>query len=112
MQIFNEINARKLGEHEYNVFHGFFNNFLFLAIVLATCAVQVVMVQYGGASVRTIPLTLEEHLICLGIGMFSLIQGLIVKKCIPVSIFARFKFNEEPMTEEQALKSTMSIVRR
>ena len=30
MQIFNEINARKLGLKEYNIFQGFFNNFLFL----------------------------------------------------------------------------------
>ena len=28
-QVFNEINSRKLGEYEFNVFAGFFNNFLF-----------------------------------------------------------------------------------
>jgi len=44
MQIFNEINARKLGEHEYNVFAGFFNNLLFLWIVIATCVIQYLMV--------------------------------------------------------------------
>jgi len=36
MQIFNEINARKLGAHEYNVFEGFFNNWLFLGILIFT----------------------------------------------------------------------------
>lgn len=48
MQIFNEINARKLGEKEYNIFHGFFNNLLFLFIVLSTIGIQMLMVEYGG----------------------------------------------------------------
>lgn len=39
MQVFNEINARKLGDKEYNVFHGFFNNILFLFIILGTIIV-------------------------------------------------------------------------
>lgn len=34
MQIFNLINARKLGDREFNVFKGFFNNFRFLLIFL------------------------------------------------------------------------------
>jgi hypothetical protein len=33
-QIFNMINARKLGDREFNVFHSFFNNFRFLLIFL------------------------------------------------------------------------------
>lgn len=112
MQIFNEINARKLGEHEYNVFAGFFNNILFLGIVLATCAIQYLMVEYGGASVRTIPLTTEQHLICLGIGMYSLIHGLFVKWLLPVKWFMWVKLNEEPMTAEQSQKSAIALVRK
>lgn len=57
MQIFNEINARKLGEKEFNIFEGFFNNMLFLYIVIATIAIQYFMVEYGGKAVRTVPLT-------------------------------------------------------
>jgi P-type Ca2+ transporter type 2B len=112
MQIFNEINARKLGEFEYNVFHGFFNNFLFIWIVIATCLIQYLMVEYGGASVRTCPLTLENHLICLGIGMFSLIQGVIVKKVLPVRWFQWIKIKDEPMAPEEAEKSALAIVRK
>ena len=73
MQIFNEINSRKLGENEYNSFRGFFNNFLFLIILIFTIVVQILMVQYGGQSVRTIPLSNEEHGICIGIGATTLI---------------------------------------
>jgi Ca2+ transporting ATPase len=39
MQVFNEINSRKLGSHDFNVFKGFFNNLLFLAILVATIVV-------------------------------------------------------------------------
>jgi Ca2+ transporting ATPase len=73
LQLFNEINSRKLGEFEYNSFSGFFNNFLFLFIFVATILIQIAMVQYGGQSVRTIPLTLEQHGICIGIGATTII---------------------------------------
>ena len=39
MQIFNEINSRKLGERDFNIFNGFFNNFLFLGIIIGTMIV-------------------------------------------------------------------------
>jgi Ca2+ transporting ATPase len=75
MQVFNEINARKIGAREFNIFAGFFNNFLFLGIILATILVQVGLVQYGGQPVRTAPLTPKQHGLCIVIGLFSLIQG-------------------------------------
>ena len=73
MQVFNEINSRKLGIKEYNVFKGFFNNALFLSVIILTIIVQYVLVQYGGKPVRTCPLSIQEHTICLLIGMFSLV---------------------------------------
>lgn len=39
MQIFNEINSRKLGDRDFNVFKGFFNNGLFLFIIVSTLVV-------------------------------------------------------------------------
>lgn len=39
LQVFNEINSRKLGKDEYNVFKGFFNNLLFLLIIVFTIVV-------------------------------------------------------------------------
>lgn len=97
MQIFNEINARKLGVKEYNIFAGFLNNPLFLLILVSTMGVQYVMVQYGGASVRTIPITTEQHLYCMGIGAFSLIWGLLVKACLPVRLFEKVKMEQAPV---------------
>jgi Ca2+ transporting ATPase len=87
MQVFNEINSRKLGEYDYNVFKGFFNNWLFLFIIIVTIAVQVVIVEFGGQPMRAAPLTLTQHMICLAIGAFSLITSLIVKYALPVRWF-------------------------
>ena len=39
MQLFNQINARKLGEREFNVFSEFCNNFMFIFILVLTFAV-------------------------------------------------------------------------
>lgn len=39
MQIFNEINARKIEPDEYNVFVGFFNNGYFLFIIIFSVVV-------------------------------------------------------------------------
>jgi len=112
MQIFNEINSRKLGEKEYNVFKGFFNNMLFLYIVLATIAIQYCMVQFGGLALRTVPLTIPQHLFCLGIGMFTLIQGVIVKAVLPARLFGNISIKEEPMTEVEKSHSVMTMTRK
>lgn len=44
MQLFNEINARKI-HGERNVFDGIFRNPIFCTIVLGTFAVQVIIIQ-------------------------------------------------------------------
>mmetsp|Transcript_22166 Transcript_22166/g.16559 ORF Transcript_22166/g.16559 Transcript_22166/m.16559 type:complete len:204 (-) Transcript_22166:41-652(-) len=100
-QVFNEINSRKLGAKEYNVFKGFFNNFLFQFVIIVTIVVQYLLVQYGGTAIRCAPLTLEQHGICICIGAFSLIHALFVKAFLPVSWFARWHMNEQVMTDEE-----------
>lgn len=112
MQIFNEINARKIGEFEYNVFAGFFNNFLFIGIVLATIGIQVCMVEYGGAALRTISLSWERHLICIAIGSFSLIQGLLIKLILPARWFDFIKIKDDAMKPEEFENSLMGTLRK
>ena len=51
MQLFNEVNARSL-HGEFNVFGGILKNHLFCSILLATAALQVIMVQYGGEAMH------------------------------------------------------------
>lgn len=46
MQLFNEINSRKL-HNEWNVLTGVLNNHLFVGIWLLTFGLQILMVQFG-----------------------------------------------------------------
>lgn len=59
LQIFNEINARKLKHTEANVFENFFNNPLFLIILVSTIVIQLTMVKYGGKSLKTVELSFK-----------------------------------------------------
>lgn len=59
MQVFNQFNARKLEEGEYNVFSGIFSNIPFIGIVLLTIVVQLMMVEFGGKMVKCWPLNVQ-----------------------------------------------------
>ena len=48
MQVFNLLNARKLGEREFNVFSHFFNNYRFLIIMVGIFGAQLAIIEYGG----------------------------------------------------------------
>lgn len=100
MQLFNQINSRKLGDDEYNVFAGFFNNSLFLFITALTFGVQVLCVQFGGVAFRCAPLNLEQNGYCLAIGAFTLIWGLIIKLILPSRWFKCLALDERPVTTE------------
>lgn len=112
MQLFNQINARKLGAKDYNVFAGFFNNGMFLFICVLTFVIQILMVEFGGAAVRAVPLTAYENLWCLLIGAFSLIWGVIVKLILPPSLFNFLAINEKQMTDEEEANSLTAVMRR
>lgn len=87
LQVFNEINCRKLKSNELNVFSNFFNNPLFLIILVSTVVVQYICVEFGGKSLRTVPLTTEEHLICIGLGSLSIFAGFFFKLLLPARLF-------------------------
>lgn len=53
MQVFNEINSRKLGSKEFNVFDKFFNNYLFQVVIIITIIIQVVLVEANLTALRT-----------------------------------------------------------
>lgn len=56
MNLFNQLNSRKLGWRDFNIFERFFNNFKFLLVVSAEFVFQYLIVLYGGAIFRTAPL--------------------------------------------------------
>lgn len=82
LQLFNEINCRKLTLSDINVFKGFFLNWMFVSIIIGTFIVQVIMVQYGGKALKCSPLFLYEHMICIGIGFSGLLFGILSRLCI------------------------------
>ncbi|XP_004575957.1 plasma membrane calcium-transporting ATPase 3b isoform X1 [Maylandia zebra] len=77
MQLFNEINARKI-HGERNVFDGIFSNPIFCSIVLGTFAVQIVIVQFGGKPFSCAPLNIEQWLWCLFVGVGELLWGQVI----------------------------------
>lgn len=105
LQVFNEINARKLKKTEINVFQGFFRNPLFLFVIIGTVFVQLLIVEYGGKAVNCSPLTSEQNIQCIMIGLTSLVWGWVLKK-LPEKLYLKFKlFNdkikaEAPVEEE------------
>lgn len=96
LQVFNEINARKLKSTEINVFRNFFNNPLFFIILVLTLAIQYACVEFGGHSLRTVPLSHQEHIICLGLGVLPIFFSPIFKFIIPASLFNGLSKNEVP----------------
>lgn len=48
LQIFNLINSRKIAEGELNVFKGFFNNKMFIIVLILTILIQCLLVEVGG----------------------------------------------------------------
>ena len=84
--MFNEINARKLKAEEVNVFEHFFNNPLFLLIIVATIIIQLTMVKYGGESMKTVELSTNENLLCIILGSSTLLSGLIIKLILPKNL--------------------------
>uniref|UniRef100_A0A8C0ZUP1 Calcium-transporting ATPase n=1 Tax=Castor canadensis TaxID=51338 RepID=A0A8C0ZUP1_CASCN len=90
MQLFNEINARKI-HGERNVFEGIFNNAIFCTIVLGTFVVQILIVQFGGKPFSCSELSVEQWLWSIFLGMGTLLWGQLIST-IPTS---RLKFLKE-----------------
>ena len=109
MQVFNEINCRKLKSSEWNVFKGFFNNSLFLFIIVVTILGQLAIVHFGGAPLNCSQLTLEEHLYCLAIGAGCLVFNFLVK-AVPATVCSGLKVGEE--SERKGGLSMQQILRR
>ncbi|XP_041934084.1 plasma membrane calcium-transporting ATPase 1a isoform X3 [Alosa sapidissima] len=83
MQLFNEINARKI-HGERNVFDGIFNNLIFCSIVFGTFLIQIVIVQFGGKPFSCVGLTIDQWLWCVFLGFGCLLWGQVISS-VPTS---------------------------
>ncbi|XP_075709711.1 plasma membrane calcium-transporting ATPase 4-like isoform X1 [Rhinoderma darwinii] len=99
MQLFNEINARKI-HGERNVFENIFRNPIFCAVVVGTFAAQIVIVEFGGKPFSCSGLTLSQWFWCIFIGIGELLWGQLICT-VPTS---QLKFLKEaghgPMKED------------
>ena len=89
MQIFNEINARKI-HGEKNVFKGLHCSYTFLAIMVGQVVFQAILVEFGGIVIRTSGLTLELWLWSIFLGCSELVVGQIIT-LIPVERLPKCK---------------------
>ncbi|CAI7854914.1 unnamed protein product, partial [Closterium sp. NIES-54] len=80
-QVFNEINSRNM--EALDVFSGILCNYVFVAIMLVTVFFQAVLVQVLGKLASTVPLSLHDWLLCVGLGAIGLPVAAVVK-LIPV----------------------------
>eukprot|EP01136_Pigoraptor_vietnamica_P010647 Opistho-1_new@48531 len=78
MQMFNEINARKI-HGELNVFKGMLDNPLFCLIFFGQMIVQAIIVEFGGLPFSCVPLTWDQWLTCVIIGALSLPIGFVLR---------------------------------
>ncbi|XP_072928182.1 plasma membrane calcium-transporting ATPase 2 isoform X5 [Hemitrygon akajei] len=90
MQLFNEINARKI-HGEKNVFDGIFRNPIFCSIVFGTFAVQILIIQFGGKPFSCTPLEIDQWLWCIVLGLGELLWGQVISS-VPTN---RLKFLKE-----------------
>ncbi|KAI1890656.1 hypothetical protein AGOR_G00155900 [Albula goreensis] len=90
MQLFNEINARKI-HGERNVFEGVYRNPIFCSVVLGTFALQIIIVQFGGKPFSCTALTIDQWLWCVFIGVGELLWGQLIS-AVPTH---RLKFLKE-----------------
>ncbi|KAM6217728.1 plasma membrane calcium-transporting ATPase 4 isoform 3-T3 [Rhynchocyon petersi] len=77
MQLFNEINSRKI-HGERNVFAGIFRNVIFCCVVLGTFISQILIVEFGGKPFSCTGLTLCQWFWCLFIGIGELLWGQLI----------------------------------
>lgn len=85
LQLFNQMNARKLG-NEWNICKNFCNNWLFIVITIFCFGVQISCVYFGGKFLELAWLNWKQQGVCILIG-FGIIPWNLLAKCIPSGWF-------------------------
>ncbi|CAB1336353.1 unnamed protein product [Coregonus sp. 'balchen'] len=98
MQLFNEINARKI-HGERNVFDGIFHNPIFCSIF--------VIVQFGGKPFSCTPLNVEQWLWCLLVGVGELLWGQLITT-VPTSRLPCLKEAGHALGKEEMIDDDMA----
>ena len=78
LQLFNEVASRKIND-ELNIFEGIGRNPIFGAVLFGTLIVQFLIVEFGGSYVLSTPLNFEQHMVCLVIGLCSMVNYVLIR---------------------------------
>ena len=111
LQVFNQINARKIEDGQLNVFKDFFNNPMFIVIMVITVTIQLIMVEIGGVVTKCAPLNTHQNLYSILVGSSSLFWGLVIK-FIPLKFFQCISIDEKPMNPEEAEQTLSNKFKR
>ncbi|KAJ2004673.1 plasma membrane calcium [Coemansia sp. S85] len=79
LQVFNQINCRRIQPNEFNVFANIHNDTGFLLVQVFIVASQWLIITYGGIAFSTVPLNGMQWTGTLFIGMLSLPVGLAIR---------------------------------
>ncbi|KAJ2520464.1 plasma membrane calcium [Coemansia sp. RSA 1939] len=79
LQVFNQINCRRIQPNEFNVFANIHRDHGFILVQIFIVAAQWLLVSYGGVAFSTVPLTAVQWAGTLFIGMLSLPVGLLIR---------------------------------
>lgn len=108
MQVFNQINAKKIELGEVNVFKGITNNMLFVWITIITFVIQMFMVEFGGKVVKAFPLSWKENLLCLFLGALELLVGFGLK-FTPLALWQCISLDQTPINERDGVSITATL---
>jgi Cation transporting ATPase, C-terminus len=107
LQLFNELNARRLPTaeklrttlSEWNTFQGISTNPNFVVIMVATFSLQILLMEYGGEAVHVVPggITTSQWAFCVGAGAGSLVWQLFINTA--VALFAPTQDDEMKKTK-------------
>ncbi|KAJ6238711.1 calcium-transporting atpase [Anaeramoeba flamelloides] len=78
MQVFNEINCRKIND-EPNIIKGIFNNWIFCGIWVSIILIQALVVEYGGSFFSTTHLSAFEWGVSVVLGFLSIPLGFLFR---------------------------------
>jgi len=104
-QIFNEFNARSIGDDWKAAFSGLATNPMFLSIIAISIVVQIVFLEAFGSFTKTAGLTLAHWCITIAVGAVSVPLGVLMR-FIPVTedenTFRGYTFVKKEATEEDS----------
>jgi P-type Ca2+ transporter type 2B len=79
LQLFNEVNCKKLELSDWNLLGGFFSNWMFVGILSGTFLIQFLFVEIGGEIIKCSRLSPFEHLFCMSFGAVGLFIAFVVR---------------------------------